>query len=118
MPKHLHVVLDLEECEPIGIALPVDAAGSTASADDLKRNVDLVGTKNGVNLVYTTPDLFVLTPFVEVVNRNGVTQREGAGNDYTRSESGGAGTGFDTITLLNDAPLSWEQLTIDYIVKP
>jgi hypothetical protein len=55
------------------------------------------GLINSVNTVFTTSQDFV--PGTETVYYNGVRQREGLSNDYVRSESGGIGTGFDTITL-------------------
>lgn len=56
-----------------------------------------VGLINGANTAYTTAKDFI--PGSESVLYNGVHLSEGAGNDYVRSESGGLGTGFDTITL-------------------
>lgn len=58
---------------------------------------DLAGLINDVNTVFTTAVDFVAGS--EAVYFNGVRQREGVGNDYVRSESGGVGTGFDTITF-------------------
>ena len=55
------------------------------------------GAINGINTVYTTAVDFVAG--TEAVFFNGVRQHPGAGNDYSISESGGVGTGFDTITL-------------------
>lgn len=85
---------------------------------DLRRNVLLVGVQDGTNFTYTTPTNFSITPFSEVVKRNGLSLLEGASNDYVRSESGGAGTGYDTITFNFDAPLDWEILLIDYLFAP
>lgn len=74
-------------------------------------NVTLGGSINGVNLNFSTP-----TDFLEDsirVYRNG--QRQTHGSDYTVSESGGVGTGFDRITF--DAlctPVSGDVLTADY----
>lgn len=115
MARHIHLLLDWEDGELIGIALPAEGGGGS-SLDDLVRNIPLVGARDGVNTVFTTPNLFVRTPFEEVVYYNGVVQEEGVGNDYVVSESGGAGTGYDTITL-SVAPYSWEKLTIDYLKK-
>lgn len=92
------------------------SGASVSVFNDLRRNILLSGDQNGVNLVFSTlPDKFVRVPFTEVVYRNGMVQDEGASNDYTISESGGTGTGYDTITLIINAPLSWEKLSIDYI---
>jgi len=77
----------------------------------------LTGAINDSNTVFTTASDF--TPGSEAVYFNGVRQREGAGNDYVRSESGGAGTGYDTITFAvapRDRPGSRpdDVVTIDY----
>jgi len=75
----------------------------------------LVGTKNGSNTIFTTTQKFTrFTGAEEIVHWNGVKQTEGAGNDYTASESGGAGTGYDTITM-SVAPFSDENLDICYV---
>ena len=84
---------------------------------NLRRNIVLLGDKNGVNLVFTTPEIFLRVPFTETLFRNGVIQEEGASNDYIVSEGGGVGTGFNTITLTDaqNAPLAWEKLSMDYL---
>lgn len=82
---------------------------------DFKRNITLLGVKDGVNTVFTTPDLFVRTPFTETVYRNGDVQEEGIASDYAVSESV-PGNGYDTITF-DIAPRNWEKATIDYIKK-
>jgi hypothetical protein len=118
MAKHWHLVLDLNTGETESLALPVDGGGGGGwpSLNDFRRNVALIGPKNGSNLVFTSPDKFVRAPFIEVVFRNGVAQEEGASNDYVASESV-IGAGYDTITFTVKPPLAWEKLTIDYL-KP
>lgn len=75
---------------------------------------DLIGTKNGVNKVFTTPEKFSRNGgYEECLLWNGVVQAEGAASDYEASESGGLGTGFDTITF-EVAPLSVDNLSIVY----
>jgi hypothetical protein len=82
-----------------------------------RTDVDLIGDKNGVNSTFTTPDYFIQTSTVKIqVFRNGVRLRLGLINDYTVSESGGVGTGYDTVIYNGPPPLSFEQLTSDYIV--
>lgn len=49
----------------------------------------------------------------EAVYRNGLRQRSGAGYDYVPVESGGAGTGYDTIRF-ETAPLVGDWIMIDY----
>lgn len=72
--------------------LSVDATTGTRVRDETP-----TGLINGVNTVYTTAADFVSGS--ETVYFNGLRQTEGVGCDYVRSESGGVGTGFDTITL-------------------
>lgn len=61
-------------------------------------NEVLTGTVNSINTVFTTAVDF--TPGSQAVYFNGVRQVPGVGNDYTISESGGIGTGYDTITFM------------------
>lgn len=76
--------------------------------------VGLVGAINGVNTVFTTPQ-----PFLNVggdtaaIYFNGQRLFEGAGNDYLLAESGGPGTGWDTVTVLF-VPKPGDRLTADY----
>ena len=81
----------------------------------LKVEIPLLGTKNSLNLIFTTPDKFLPTKIA--LYFNGVRMKQGAGEDYVVSESGGPGTGYDTITLLDAAlaPKSTEQLFADYV---
>lgn len=88
------------------------AADSGGIAENrLRYNVELIGTKNGVNTVFTTPDLFL--PETLRVYWAGVRQIEAAASDFTVSESGGAGTGYDTVTMAV-APLADDNLLADY----
>ena len=80
---------------------------------DLRFEQALVGTKNGVNLVFTTPEDFIDATLC--VYYNGIRLKRGVGNDYLTSESGGLGTGYDTITLAY-APLGGENLFTDYLI--
>lgn len=81
---------------------------------------NLVGAKNGVNVVYTTPGLEKFDhnlPFLDIsIYYNGA--RLTLLDDYTVSESGGSGSGYDTILLLGPAPLSDDHLLADYVLDP
>lgn len=73
----------------------------------------LIGPQDGVNLVFTTSVKFIASgPSKESFSVNGVLLLQGSGNDYTVSESGGVGTGFDTITMAF-APRANDRLSID-----
>jgi hypothetical protein len=78
--------------------------------------VGLLGARDGVNRIFTLPneDKFVHNqPYLTiVVFVKGL--RLSLLVDYSISESGGAGTGFDTITL--DIPLySNDPIVADYV---
>jgi len=76
----------------------------------------LVGVKNGVNVTFTIPfgDKFTHNlPFLTIeVYYNG--QRLLLIEDYTIAESGGAGTGYDTV-IMEVAPRLVDNLQVDYI---
>lgn len=91
-------------------AVPASGTGGGAGGTRLY-NQPLIGPINGVNVVFTTASDFVAGS--EAVYFNGVRQLPGAGNDYTRSESGGPGTGYDTVTFAV-APRSGDNLMIDF----
>lgn len=89
-------------------------SGASLGASLFRWNVPLLGSKNGINTVFTTPEYFMQTSNLVIrVYRNG--QRIDLTEDYAVSESGGAGTGYDTVTFNGEAPLSFEKLTADYI---
>jgi hypothetical protein len=74
----------------------------------------LLGTIDGVNTVFSTAKNFLHTAsFQEAVYLRGLRRCEGVGADYVASESGGPGTGFDTITFANP-PRVGDTIIIDY----
>jgi hypothetical protein len=93
----------------VGTDVTITILGSLAG--DRVYNEDLTGTYDSVNATFTTAANF--DPGSEIVVYNGQRLREGALFDYVRAESGGAGTGFDTIVVACP-PLSGEWLAIDY----
>jgi hypothetical protein len=99
------------------ILTPINNISADSIIERLKYNIEPAGDKDGVNLVYTTPDYFLQDSLSTIrIYRNGQRLSEGSGNDYTVSESGGVGTGYDTITITEDALLSDEALIVDYVV--
>jgi hypothetical protein len=88
-----------------------------ATINRFEFQIEPAGSKNGSNLVFTFPDTFI----EETIQLyfNGVRQMQGVGCDYTVSESGGVGTGFDTITMaIGLAPQADDNLFADYIKTP
>jgi hypothetical protein len=74
------------------------------------------GVVGGGNTVFTTPDKFVHDGTAnEAVYLRGKRVLEGLGNDYVASESGGVGTGYDTVTFAV-APLAFDNILIDYFL--
>jgi len=92
--------------------------GSGAVPASLRTNVVPAGTINGINTVFSTPDNFIHDGLTnEAVYLRGLRRSEGAGCDYVASESGGVGTGYDTITFAV-APKPGDVLAIDYYLFP
>lgn len=72
------------------------------------------GVIDGVNTLFTTSSFFQEDSIA--VYYNGQRLRRGASNDYVVSESGGIGTGFDTIDLTfapRSSPMV-DVITVDY----
>ena len=86
------------------------------AADRFRTGQPLAGAQNGANATYTVPigDQFTHNlPFFSIqVYWNGVRQR--LLDDYIVVESGGFGTGFDTVVLCF-APLATDILQVDYV---
>lgn len=100
---------DWKDGVPVNLATVLAVLNSLAV--ERKRQRPLAGVKDNVNLVFTTPELFIAE--TEKVYRNGVSLERGG--DYSISESGGVGTGYDTITLTaGSGLLAWEKLAADY----
>lgn len=82
-----------------------------------RTGIALVGAKTGANYVFTTPGNEKFThnlPFLTIhVYYNGV--RQTLIDDYMILESGGPGTGYDTV-IMSVPPRSWDHLLADYII--
>jgi len=80
---------------------------------------NLVGVKDGINVTFHTPGLEKFAhnlPFLDIsVVFNG--SRLALLDDYLVVESGGPGTGFDTIVLLVPPPLPNDHLFADYVLQ-
>lgn len=82
-------------------------------ASKFRFGVSLAGTRNGVNTTFTTPEPFRHDPPRADLCLFYNGQRLLLGDDFTVSESGGPGTGYDTVTTLF-APRFVEKLWADY----
>jgi len=107
-----------------GILPLKDLTAAIGTTVNVRVGVDLVGPQNGSNRVFrTTPDEFEHDlagngQTIEVFH-NGrrlvqtATKNPSVG-DYWVEESGGVGTGFDTINLLTFAPIARSSLVANY----
>lgn len=77
-------------------------------------NYDPTGVMDGQNAGFTLPKFVDGT---QSVSLNGMRLNPGVGNDYITAESGGVGTGFDTL-VLEFAPNAGESLLVDYDPQP
>lgn len=93
-------------------------AGGTIAETKFRFNVALVGTKDGANLAYTLPGgdkARNADPGYQVLVY--VNGQRWTPNEYTVSESGGVGTGYDTVTLNAGCELiSTDDLEADYVL--
>lgn len=100
---------------PIGDGfVPICRIGAVLDTGRFKYGVPLIGDVDGLNMTFLSPDVFVSTSLR--VHYNGQKLHEGITEDYVISESGGVGTGYDTVTL-NVAPVSGDRVTANYIVS-
>lgn len=86
----------------------------------LKQGQELIGTKDGSNPIFTTPDNFIQGTFENnefriLIRHNGRVLKEGV--DYIVSESGGVGTGYDTVIFKCTLPDESDEIVVDYVVE-
>lgn len=84
-----------------------------------KQGLSLIGTQDGVNRIFTTPNKFINGSisnniFRISIRHNGRELVEG--NDFITSESGGAGTGYDTVIFTNTLPDAESVVVVDYVI--
>jgi len=81
-----------------------------------REGILLLGLYDGVNVTFATPEPFVQDSNLNIkVYLNGQRLRFGPSNDYVVAESGGPGTGYDTVVVAVP-PKSFEHLVADYRV--
>jgi hypothetical protein len=93
-----------------GIVNGLEVGSGTGGFD--VQDATLIGNRDNTNITFTTPTLFKHTAqFKEVIFVNGLRQH--IPEDYFVAESGGPGTGYDTV-IFTTAPYPDDILTIDY----
>jgi hypothetical protein len=103
-----------------GIIRGLEVSGGTVDIPFLfRQNIDLGGDVDGVNRIFTTPDKFIngtyqSNTFKIQVFHNGRALLET--EDYIVSESGGVGTGYDTIIFVSFVPLSNSKIFANYMI--
>jgi hypothetical protein len=96
--------------ENAGVVNGLSVSGGTGGFD--VQDSALIGVQDTINTTFTTATKFKHTSqFKEVLFVNGLRQH--IPEDYFVAESGGVGTGYDTIVFTN-APYPDDTLTIDY----
>jgi hypothetical protein len=92
--------------------LEIAGTGGTGTGGFDVQDALLIGVQNNINTTFTTPTKFKHTAdFKEVVYINGL--RSHIPEDYFVAESGGLGTGYDTVVFVNP-PEPNDLLVIDY----
>jgi len=120
-------LLQFDDCqraflESVGVT---DGLEVTADIPYLfRQEIELVGDKNNSNRIFTVPvgDKFIQgtlgnNEFRILVKHNGRDLVEGI--DYIVSESGGSGTGYDTVVFTSFVPESEEDdvIVADYVIS-
>ena len=107
--------------QSLGITQGLEAGGGIAEIPFVfKQGISLIGAKDGTNRTFTTPDKFINgslgnNEFRIKIIHNGRDLIEN--ENYTLIESGGAGTGFDTIVFISIIPTTKSKLEVSYVVE-
>ena len=121
-------LISFNECQKeflmnAGVEIGVEPGGDGYATTNylFRQNVRLLGVVNGSNRVFTTPggEKFINgelddNEFRIIIDHNG--RRLIQNTDYIISESGGPGSGFDTIELIAFTPRCKSKLIADYVV--
>lgn len=108
--------------ESIGITNGLQVSGGGNLPVNFKQNISLIGARDGNNRIYNVPapdkfinGIFRNNEFKILIRHNGKGLEEGV--DYIVSESGGSGTGYDTIIFISMSPAPRSRLLCDYVVE-
>ena len=98
--------------------MAVVARVRSAALVNVREQIPLVGTKDGVNRVFILPsgEKAVHTPGSGPVLKVYFDTRRLQDTEMSISESGGVGTGFDTVTVTAFAPKAISSIFADYLV--
>ena len=120
-------LLQFDECQKAflqaaGVDKGLEVEGGGQANYLFRQNVALIGVKNDANKIFTVPypDKFLNGTFEDnefriIVDHNGRRQIQNI--DYIISESGGTGTGFDTIEFISLVPNKCSKIIADYVVR-
>lgn len=122
-------LLQFDKCqlsflEEMGITdgLQVSSDGYGGLPVNFKENISLVGARDGVNRIYKvpTPDKFINgifqnSEFNISVHHNGKLLEQGI--DFIVAESGGNGSGYDSVIFTNYSPIARSRLLASYVVE-
>lgn len=103
-----------------GIIKGLEVSGTGNLNYAFRDEIALIGMKNGTNKTFYTPEKFINglyfnNSFHIEIKHNGKAVYENI--DYTIGESGGPGTGYDTINFTQFAPLVKSTLVAWYAIK-
>ena len=104
-----------------GVTSGLEASSTGTGVNYLwKEGAELIGIKNGANRIFTLPDQFLEGTFEDNefhinVFHNG--RRLIRFVDYLAIESGGTGTGFDTVKIISFAPDVKSKLVANYVIE-
>jgi hypothetical protein len=122
-------LLQFDDChkaflESVGITkgLEVPGGGGADVRYLFRDNVVLIGPKNNANKVFRvpTPDKFINGTYDDnefriIIDHNG--RRLIQNIDYIISESGGPGSGFDTVEFISFVPNKCSKIIADYVIE-
>lgn len=105
--------------ESMGITDGLQVSGAGSLPVNFKENISLVGARDGLNRIYKVPnsDKFINGTFQNSelsisVYHNGKLLEQNI--DYIVAESGGVGTGFDSVIFTNYSPPSRSRILANY----
>lgn len=105
--------------ESIGITDGLQISGAGSLPVNFKENISLVGARDGINRIYKVPNsdkfingIFQNSELSISVYHNGKLLEQNI--DYIVAESGGVGSGFDTVIFTNYSPPNRSRILANY----